>query len=185
MPTETKTKSNYRIQFYSPEEENGHSRQEDAQQIRFHLLSERDNSKAFDFIARVIDETPEFEDFILTGNVDRADMVLLFALSNDWAMETAAGIRSHPDQFLKPVLLSHETPDSDEKVQSLVDITLNWPASEAVFADSIRSLSAMTQKVDSLPELPESLGDLGSKKIQLLRYFYSRDPFTQIGRAHV
>ncbi len=176
MPTETKTNNNYRIQFYSPEE-NGHS-QQDAQEIRFHLLSERDNSKAFDFIAKVIDETPEFEDFILTGNVESADMVLLYALSNDWAIETAAGIRSQPDHFLKPVLLSHETPDSDEKVQSLVDITLNWPASEAVFADTIRSLSAIAQKVDSLPELSESLGDIGLKKIQLLRYFYSRDPFT-------
>ena len=73
----------------------------------------------------MIDETPEFEDFILTGNVDRADMVLLFALSNDWAIEAAAGIRSQPDHFLKPVLLSHETPDIDEKVQSLVDTTMN------------------------------------------------------------
>ena len=102
MPTETKTNNNYRIQFYSPEENGNGAR--DPQKIRFHLLSERDNSTVFDFIAKVIDETPEFEDFILTGNVDRADMVLLFALSNDWAIETAAGIRSQPDHFLKPVL---------------------------------------------------------------------------------
>ncbi|MCG8607210.1 hypothetical protein MJD09_19775, partial [bacterium] len=119
---------------------------------------------------------PEVEDFVLTGELGAADLVLMHANTDDWAEQNLIRVRAQLSSFLKPILIVSET--TSARMQSLVDAVVKWPALETTFVKKIRNLHRVVERLESLPDLPESLGDVGLKKILLLRYLYSRDPYT-------
>ncbi|MFQ5649278.1 MAG: hypothetical protein ACE5IY_04995 [bacterium] len=155
------------VRIISQEEERAEPR------IRIGLLAEGKNEAVYGLLKRLREDMPYFRNVRLTRSLSAAHYLILHVLSEAWGWKAMRAIKSRPALFLKPILLLHECEATS--LAGVVDEALPWPVSYTLFEEIVHNKFAhMTEKLDSLVELPKSLGELGLKKVLVLRFLYSR-----------
>lgn len=118
-------------------------------------------------------ESDAFNELSFTEELDLADLILLYIKTDKWGHNKIQELRSEPKHFLAPILVLCE---QDVGVSTdLIDDRIEWPALQTKFSEKITKLLDVCRKVQDLVAIPDSVGEIGLKKILVLRYLYTRE----------
>ncbi len=147
----------------------------DIQPLKICLLTEKSEGVVYKFLVSINSYRKELPRFVITEELDTADVLIVYVKNPEWGWNTIKTLRSQVKFFLRPILLICEQDMAN--IAELVDATITSTNNEILLLAELKKAFSLVNTLNQLADIPPSVGDVNLKKIMILRYLYSRPDF--------
>lgn len=143
--------------------------------IRFYLLGENKDYTHKELFEGLKDLNLSSGIFLTNNQIYATDIIMVDILNKAWGETIVKSIKSHPELFLKPLLIFSD--HHIEELEGIVDDEIILPVSHAALNDKIKKVHTIAQKVNSLTDISNLARKDDLKEILVLRFLYTRDSY--------